>query len=480
MSTLTRDFSDLAHRSAHLPLALFEVLVYLNVVAIAALLFVMGALTPNGGVIITAILISGLTLLAWKRFDQGRHPCFLFLCMLTFFQCGRLLAYCFGAHIDPLKVQVSVYHPFGLERDEAGIVLLCLALSAICIYAPCRWKYERFSPPSDIRVSRYLPYLYLVFYGTLPIQLFKNYRYYEYARTHGGYILMYLNHGHLASSVPLFVRGVSLISFPVFIAIFVLERRKTFLYLVTVLYFATSSFILLLGPRMGTLGLAAVLWYVARIKSTRRVKIAPLVLAIVLLLVAADLFQNLRDDPGSISKYTFLPAQFLLLNSNGLDVTATAVKYRHNLAPFALSYLWYELGDAFVAADQRDYFPGKRLSFDVTVLLNRTAFASGYGTAGSYVGEAYVIGGIAGVTIASLLIGLGLRVMYKLSSRPFSLFIVAMVLPDVLSMPRGQLLDWLSVLFRSAISIALLAVGWELYRLLAWLRPANDKGALSA
>jgi hypothetical protein len=58
-----------------------------------------------------------------------------------------------------------------------------------------------------------------------------------------------------------------------------------------------------------------------------------------------------------------------------------------------------------------------------------------------------------------------------------SLFVVAMMLPEVLLMPRGQLLDWLSVLLRSAISIAILALGWVVYRFLIWTKPMPTASA---
>jgi hypothetical protein len=159
-----------------------------------------------------------------------------------------------------------------------------------------------------------------------------------------------------------------------------------------------------------------------------------------------------------------------------LDVTEVVVKYEARFAPHVASYLWNELQDAFVARDVRDYARGRRLSYDVTVFLNSTAFSRGMGTAGSYLAETYLLGGLAGVVVFSLLIGGGLHLLYRLSRNMVSLFVVAMMLPEVLLMPRGQLLDWLSVLLRSAISIGILALGWILYRSLIWpkLTPRGD------
>ncbi|MFI5117482.1 MAG: O-antigen polysaccharide polymerase Wzy, partial [Terriglobales bacterium] len=115
---------------------------------------------------------------------------------------------------------------------------------------------------------------------------------------------------------------------------------------------------------------------------------------------------------------------------------------------------------------------GRALGFDVSVLLNPARFSQGYGTGGSYLAEAYVIGGLAGVMVISLLIGFGLRLLHHFSKGSLSLFVVAMILPDIAFMPRGGLLDWLSVFTRNAISILLLALGWRLYRLVD-LHPAN-------
>ncbi len=478
MSTAAQSISKSAPASFPIPLAAFEVLAYLGVVAIATLCFLLGWLPTNGAVVLTVLLLSSLILLAWKRFDQGRHPCFLFLCVLLLFQGGRLLAYCFGAETEPMRIRLMVYRPFNLSRDEAGIVLLCLVLSAISIYAPCRWNYRRILPPTDPGVDRLLPYLYLLFYGSLPVQLFKNYRYFEYIQEHGGYLSIFLNHGDLASSVPLLVRAISLISFPAFVAIFVIERRHKFLYITTALYFATSSLVLLWGSRGAIFGLILALWYVARIKSTKKPKVVLLATMVLVLVLVADVIQNTREDPDSTSDYSFLPFEFIALNGSSIDVTAVAVKYRHVFAPHVGTYLLYELQNAFVANDTTNYFWGKALAFDVPVFLNPAGFSIGRGTGGSYVGEAYVIGGMVGVVAISLLIGYGLHLMYRLSRNIFALCVVAMIVPDVLGMPRGQLLDWLSVLLRSSVSILFLALGWELYHLLMWPRRTRTVGEL--
>jgi oligosaccharide repeat unit polymerase len=470
MSSLIPTFPASGRAPMAVPAAAFEVLGYLCVVAVGTLCFLLRWLTPDGAGVLTVVLLSFLIVLTWKRFDQGQHPCFLFLCMLLFFQGGGLLAYCLGANNDPLRVQTMTPNPFYVSRDAIGIVLLSLALSAICIYAPCRWNYQKLPRPGYAEVRRYLPYLYLVFYFSIPFQAFKNYRYFDYAQQHGGYLAIYLNYAGLASSAPSFVRAISLITLPAFVAIFVFESRKKFLFLTTAVYFVTASLILLMGARLAVFGLILALWYVARMKSTRRSRIFVLAVSVFALTIAADIVEQNREDPDSSLNYEFLPLKFLAVEGVSLNVTEVAVQYKEIFRPHVGGYLLFDLESAVVVGDQGNYSPGKSLDYDISVLLNPELFASGHGVGSSYVAEAYLIGGIGAVVAISLLIGFGLNLAYRFSKNAPSLFVVALVLPAVLVMPRSGLLNWVSAAVRSAILIALLGLGWQLYSLLTSIR----------
>src|ERR1039457_2195623 len=141
------------------PLAgILEILICLTVTAIGSLCFILNWLTVDGAAIICVGILLALLLLSWRRFDHGRHPCFLFLCTLTLLQGGRLVTYCSGYLRHPMRAGFFSQYAFDLGRDQAGIVLLCVALSAICIYAPCCWSYRFFPPPSTLPGKRYLPY----------------------------------------------------------------------------------------------------------------------------------------------------------------------------------------------------------------------------------------------------------------------------------------------------------------------------------
>ena len=409
MSTATQPITALGPVSQPMPAASFEVLGYVGVVGIGTLCFVLDWLQPNGAAVLVALLLASLVVLSWKRFDQGRHPCFLFLSMLLLLQGGRLVTYCLGSEPDPLRIRVQTAYPFDISRDEAGVVLLCLALSAICIYAPCRWNYRRFAPPSDAKVRQYLPYLYLLFYGSLPVQVFKNYSYYQFAQEHGGYIYFWVNHGGFRRQRAVLGSRDFAGDLPGFVGIFVFETRKKFVYLATFCYFASSVLVLLMGSRMEIFGLIMTLWYVAGIKSRKKSRMVPMLALALVLLLIGGVVQALREDSDSVTTYALDPVMFVDLQGNSLDVTATAVKYRSIFAPYAGSYLWHELQNAFVPLDYQHYFRGRELSQDVPALLNPGAFAQGHGTAGSYLVEEYVIGGLAAVVMVSLLIGGGLQ-----------------------------------------------------------------------
>lgn len=446
--------------------AALEVLGYLTAIAAATLCFLMGWFTCDGAAVLTVLLLLSLIGLAWKRFDGGRHPCFFFLCMLTLFQAGRLIAYCAGGVTDIFRVTLMTSYPFGVSRDVAGLVLLSMALSAICIYAPCRWNYRSFSPPRSGSFGRFLPYLYFLLCLSVPVQLYKNYRYYEYAKDHGGYLVFFIDHGGLASSIPLAVRAVSLISLPALVGIFVLERRSKFLRTAAAVYFITTAPVLLTGSRGPIFSLILSLWYVTKVKSGRRAHLYALGLLAAGLVLVGALIGSFRIGNGE-SRAPDGPAQFIAGQGMSLNVTEVAVAYRRRFAPHIVSYLAGELQSAFVASDQTNYVAGKLFADDVAMFLNPTAYRLGFGCGSAYLAEAYVVGGLWGVALISGLLGALLHQMHVYARNPLGLFLVAMILPDALWMARDGLLEWVSAAVRVGISVLLLLLGWCLYRTLA-------------
>jgi hypothetical protein len=470
MSNLTIDTAKPAWSSLALTGAAVELCALLLVIGLGILAYVLVWLSPEQAAGGAAIFLCCLLLLAWRRFDQGRHPCFLFLSVLTLLQAGRFLAYLLGDGSHPLRIAAIAPHPIDLSRPEAGTVLLCLILSALCIYGVCRWSYRRITPPPSTPVKRYLPFLYLIFYGTLPIQAYKNYSYYHFVQRHGGYLYFWTHHGDIVSSVPFFVRAIVLINAPAFLAIFVFEQRKKWLWLTTISYFVTVSFTLLMGLRSSVFAPVLVLWYVARVKSTKQTRVIGHASLALVLLILGSVVQTMREDgEASLSDYILAPLQIVRLEGDSIDVTSVAVKYEKMFARYAFSYLWYDLQDAFVSRGPHEYVRGQRLPNDVSVLLNPVAFSRGLGDAGSYLGQMYLLGGVAGVVVLSLLLGGGLHILYCSSQSARALFVVASIMPVIIFMPRGQLLDWASELLRTGISVSILLFGWMLYCTVLWL-----------
>lgn len=475
MSSAAPAYPFPAYRSLRLPTSVFELLAYLTVVAIATLCFLAGWLTVNGAVVLTVLLLTTLIILSWVHLGQGRHPVFLFLCTLMLFQGGRLVAYCLGSIPDPFMVEVMVDSPFGISRDEAGIVMLCIVLSAICIYAPCRWNYRPVPPPTDRNVRQYLPYLYLVFFSSMPFLLYKNYLYYRYIQAHGWYTVFFNDYSRLAASVPMVVRLAALLTVPVLVAIFVFETRKKLLYTVVVVYLCSSVVLLLTGTRMATFSLILTLWYVARIKSTQSARIWRLVVLAAALVVVANLVGLARFGEDVEGRSAIDPVAFVATQGTSLAVTEVAVVHRSLFQPYVVSYLLHELQVQLVSSDVSNYFRGRQFGFDVSVFLNPYMFEQGFATSGAYVAEAYVVGGIFGVIMISLLVGAGLRFLHARSRNATMLVLVALVLPEVLLMPRGFLLGWGSALIRSVLLLLPLALGWSLFHFVIPLKASSVK-----
>ena len=110
------------------------------------------------------------------------------------------------------------------------------------------------------------------------------------------------------------------------------------------------------------------------------------------------------------------------------------------------------------------YVAGKNFDADVSMFLNPAAYQLGSGSGSSYLAESYLAGGLGGVVLASALLGALFHGMNVYARNPFALFLIAMILPDMLLMPRGGLLDWVSASLRVGLSVLLLLAGWYCYR----------------
>jgi oligosaccharide repeat unit polymerase len=262
------------------------------------------------------------------------------------------------------------------------------------------------------------------------------------------------------------VRAISLISLPAFVGIFVLERRKRFLRTATAMYFAIAAPILMMGSRGSAFSLVLSLWYLAKVKSGQRARLYLAGLLAAGLVLAGSLVGSFRAGDVESSALA-APFQFVAGQGASLNVTEVAVAYRQRFAPHIFSNLADELRSAFSPTNHMAYIAGKNFDADVSMFLNPTAYQMGSGGGSSYLAEAYVAGGLAGVVIVSAALGALFHGMNLYARNPFGLFLIAMILPDVLLMPRGGLLDWVSASLRVGISVLLLVAGWYFYRAIA-------------
>jgi hypothetical protein len=474
VSAAASSLAALPHDRRPLPAVLFELLAFSAAIAAASLAFVAGWLSVDAAVVLTVALLAVLIVLSWINLGQGRHPVFLFLCTLALFQGGRLIAFCFGQLPDPLAIGLMREFPFAVSREVSGVVLLCLSLSAVCVYLPCRWSYCYVPPPSTKTVSRYLPYLYFAYFATLPFQLYKNYLYFTYIQQHGGYVVFFSDYSGLVGAVPLVVRLMALFPLPLLVLIFVFEQRKKLLAFVVALYFCGSIVLLLTGTRMSVFSLVLTLWYVSRVKSGKPSNLWRMVLLVVVLAIIANLIAVARESDELKGATVLNPVNFVGTQGISLNVTEVAVMQSEKFRPYVLSYLLHELQIEFVQADVSNYFRGRQFGYDVSVFLNPSLFSQGFATSGTYLGEAYVIAGILGVAAISLLIGYGLRALYACGRSPWLLVLAAFLMPQALLLPRGFLLGWVSSLLRAGLLLLPILVGWVIYRFFATsLRPSQ-------
>src|SRR3974390_3471017 len=419
MSAAAPAFSVVPFDRRPIPAAVFEVLACSAFIAAASLAFLAGWLTLEGAMVLTVGLLASLIVLSWVHLGRGRHPVFLFLCTLMLFQGGKLIAYCLGADRDPLRIVIMTPNPFYVSRSGQATPLLGRALSAVCLSAPSRWMYRPLPPPDTRSVQKYLPYLYVVLLVGIPLLLYKNYSFYQMAQAHGGYTFLFSNQRELVAKMPFLVRSASALAFPVFVATYTFETRKLRLAVATILYFAATAALLLLGSRGAVFQMIATLWYITRVKSRGRPKTFRIVVGVLMLAILATSLREMRENPDNpeLSTRVFsVLTDELNFQGYSLDVTQVTVEYSQRLRRYVASYLLHELWSSYTTYDPAHYSPGTLLDFDVSVLLNPYAFILGIGTGGSFVGEAYLMGGLAGVALVSLMLGAGLSGLHSMNA----------------------------------------------------------------
>ena len=410
--------------------AAIECAAWLLLLAIGCFLLGLDVLSLFSASLASMVFIVGLITAAWKNFDGGRHPCFLFLLMLFVFQCGRLVGLFTGFPADPFAIQVQTVIPLSVHQETAQITLLLICFSAVCVYIPCRLAYRPIIFTAG-RERNWLRDLYGVLALSLPFAVYKNYVYFSYIRSHGGYMAVYLDNAEILQSAGSLVRLMALVGTTICLLLYLFERRPRYVRWILVAYLSVSVMDLLIGFRGKFFVQLIVLWFIHNLKNGKRFNFAPLfITATIIMLVAVPLagFREERD--------VALTGPLAVLATQGvsMNVTEVAVENRPIFEKNKARYIWGDLRGMLSSNDDN-------LASDISIYLSPEAFREGFATGSTYLAEAYILGGFALVMVASLAIGWALSTLHLYSrSWPGAVLLLASIGPFIY-MPRGSLMD---------------------------------------
>lgn len=421
-------------------------------------------------VMIAAAILVGILFAAWKRFEGGRHPCFLFLAMLLIFQGGRLVGSMLGVTVDPMRIVVATAIPIDVSNDSARLTLLLVVASAVCVYVPCLLIYK----PATLLPGaerKWLPALYLVILSTFPFALYKNLMYFLYIRGHGGYLAVYTDNAAVLHSAGPIARSVSIVCTAALLIAYILERHKWRVTWILTLYFGLSALDLLIGFRGKVFTEILSIWLLHNLKTGkgfRLVHIAAAALVINSIAVAVAAF---REDS---TLKMLSPIAFLAGQGVSLNVTESAVQYHDRFAQHGFAYLIDGFTTGLTPTDSAD--EGHLWTNDLTAYLNPVAAKMGFGTASSYLAELYLLSGFPAVILGSVAIGYCLAYLHRISSSTTGAIVLGFVLPAVIYLPRAEFLNPVAVFVKSVVACSLVAAGVVAFRFLLQGVHRDDAG----
>jgi hypothetical protein len=415
---------------------------YLTALLISAVLVLSGVLGLAACLWLTLLLYLSLLLVAWQRFDGGRHPCFVFLGLLMLFQLGRLIGYALGATHDPFDVVVQTLLPIQVSAATSEILLFVVLLSGTCIYAVCAWNVR----PATLRPGReqgWLAACYVLLALSFPFVLYKNYEYFQFIRSHGGYLAIFTENQDVTASAGAVARVMSVVAYDAFVLVYVLERNGRRLAWVTTAFLSTSVLELAIGLRGKVFLFLITLWFIRNVKSGKRFRLGTLAVSAIVVSFAAVAISGFRE-----MRTTALvgPAGFIAGQGVSMGVTEIAIEDRPLFRPHVAAYFKNEVLQAYYPLSH--FEQGQFFDNDLSIFLNAAAFRAGFGTGSSYLAEAWIAGGLPGVLCISVLIGLVLRWLHNVSRHWIGAVALAILLPTVVYLPRSQTLSPLAAVLK--------------------------------
>lgn len=451
------------------PALLMEALVLTAGFAIYAILVFALRPTAETQIVCTAMFLCGLVFLSWRKFQLGMHPAFLFLGLLLLFQGGALLGFIFsGGDSDPLKIMLAAV-PFDVSYDVKRTTLFLLLLSALCIYLAIRLSGSRLSYEAP-RSMRLLPYILLIFVVALPFHFWKNYEYFDYVRSHGGYLAIFRSEEHVAE-VGFLVRAMSTVCSSAFLVYFVYERPRLRLALLSLLYIGVSMLELLIGLRGKVLLFFICLLFLYKLKRGTGFRMRGLIVLSIVLAFTAQAVEIFRENKADQIELWKAPAIFFSAEGVSINQTEAVIAFYPQFAPYRWAYLKHAFAGIYQSqAEVQSAAPqGEVLANDSGMFLNKSGFDLGFGTGGSYLAESYLYGKALGVVgesllIAALLILLARNFRDWRTPYAWSMMLGLIYLPreDLMIAMPGVLRTWagISLVFVAALILAAL-VDWS-------------------
>ncbi|MGJ5813781.1 O-antigen polysaccharide polymerase Wzy [Paludibaculum fermentans] len=429
-----------------IPMAWMESFALAAVVSLDYLAIRAGWLTPEQHSVVVTAGLAGLLVMTWLRFHRGMHPVWLFLGMLLLFQGGRMVAALMGMDGDPYLIDLQSPVPFTLPAEANLTAAWLLLLSGVAIYIPCSLSYRvsEFEAPPGKDLTQVL---LLLFLATFPFHIYKNVQYLSYLRAHGGYLAIYTDGGAHLEAAGSLARVLSQVCSSAFLLYFVYEQRKRRLLAVCAAYFAVTVVELLIGLRGKAFLLVFTFLFLYKKKQHSHFRGVSLAILVTTLAAVAQLVAGFREMRESAAAS---PAVFLWAQGVSFQVTALAVGFRHLFSGHGLEYILNQIPLVFVHQDR--FGEGQLFGIDLSNFLNAEAMSLGFGTGSTYLAEAYVVGGIPAVAVASALIGALLSRLH-LSLRGASCAFATVAMMNLIYMPRSGMVEPFAATFKSWLAL---------------------------
>lgn len=417
--------------------------------AICILFFILFHMVVAGSVqTISFVLVIGclaLTAINWYFHAGGRCLSFIFLVLSCVFLSGRAFPVLIGD--DSLLGIVSFGDGFEVEYDIVVVYVLLVLTSLFFIHIGSFLLNNSKSALKsfDFDASFYLKF-FLLF---LPFYLYKNYYYFNYIMSQGGYLSIYQGTEHL-EGVGVVVRIASLMCLAAFSLYFFHETEQRKLFLSLIFFSVIFSSELLVGLRGKFFVILLVLVFFYKVKFNKGFSIRELISLLAVIVLLAVLVEVTREQKDSSSVQGNILFGFLLQQGVTAGVNIEVLKEFDFFYKNAGSYLFHQFLAPFYS--QSEVQQGWFLANDISMRIQPEAFDLGFATGSSYLAELLLIGGWIGVCIGSLGIGMVLNILSRQYQGVFGA-IALWITVGIVYYPRTMLQEPVHNLFRYAVPV---------------------------